>query len=332
MQRLPQLQQQLNNVHDLSGLDSLRQASHNAETKDEALMQAAQQFESIFMHMLIKSMRKAEDVLASDSPFNSNYTKFYRDMYDQQIASDMSSKGALGLADLIYKQLGGGDKNYLPASLMKENKLSDWLASKGVSENNNNSIEDTADVASVSATEAVSDDQASNQRQSWFDTPKEFLESLWPYAKQAAKAIGVAPYGLLAQAALETGWGKKVLASEQGGSSHNLFNIKADQRWSGDKVSVNSLEFEQGLPVQRRSDFRSYNSFADSFNDYANFVKQSGRYKDAVANASDTEAYFTELHKAGYATDPDYVQKIKNVITGEDMSQFIQQIGDSTGE
>ena len=102
-----------------------------------------------------------------------------------------------------------------------------------------------------------------------------------PYAERAARALGVDSSLILAQAALETGWGKKVIANTRG-SSHNLFNIKADKRWTGDKVATQTLEYHQGIPVKENAAFRSYSSFEDSFNDYVQFLNDNPRANSAL--------------------------------------------------
>ncbi len=121
------------------------------------------------------------------------------------------------------------------------------------------------------------------------------------------------PELLIAQAALETGWGRAIVHDGQGRSSHNLFGIKADSRWSGSRISVNSLEYEDGVAVRARAHFRSYDSFDQSFDDYAALVRASPRYRDALRQASDPRAYMHALQSAGYATDPLYAAKVLDI-------------------
>jgi len=140
------------------------------------------------------------------------------------------------------------------------------------------------------------------------------LEKLWPLAEQAADELGTTPQVLLAQAALETGWGRYVQQLPNGGSSHNLFNIKADQRWSGPKVTVSTLEYADGIAKRQKAAFRSYASYADSFRDYVDFIKSNPRYQEAIDNAGDSYQFAHKLHKAGYATDPSYADKWLNIL------------------
>ncbi len=134
-----------------------------------------------------------------------------------------------------------------------------------------------------------------------------------PHAERAAREIGVDPDALLAQAALETGWGRSVPCNGQGECSFNLFGIKAGGQWSGATVKVPTLEFESGIPVRKFESFRAYASPADSFRDYAALIGGSSRYANARGAGDDVEAFATALQQGGYATDPNYAQKISAV-------------------
>jgi flagellar protein FlgJ len=158
-----------------------------------------------------------------------------------------------------------------------------------------------------------------------FNSPAEFVQQLWPMAKQAADRIGVSPEVILSQAALETGWGKHVIKQANGESSHNLFNIKADSRWTGEKASVSTLEYRHGVAAKEQANFRSYDSYQQSFDDYVDFLQTQPRYQNALDNASDPEKFVEELHKSGYATDPDYADKIKRIMNGATLAQISQQ-------
>jgi flagellar protein FlgJ len=131
-----------------------------------------------------------------------------------------------------------------------------------------------------------------------------------PYAEQAARELGVDPHALLAQAALETGWGKSVPCTATGDCSFNLFGIKAGSQWSGATVNVPTLEFEAGIPVKKVERFRSYDSAAASFSDYAKLIGNNPRYENARGSGSDIASFAAALQEGGYATDPDYARKI----------------------
>jgi flagellar protein FlgJ len=144
-------------------------------------------------------------------------------------------------------------------------------------------------------------------------TPEEFVDKLWPCAEAAGKELGIDPRHLLAQAALETGWGKSLPCDATGATSFNFFGIKAGQSWQGDSVSVRTLEFEGGVPVPRQAKFRSYESAEQGFRDYVEVLRNNPRYADALNTGHDAKAFATALQRAGYATDPAYAQKIQSI-------------------
>jgi peptidoglycan hydrolase FlgJ len=257
----------INFFADFQGLASLKNdAKDKAPT---ALKEAARQFESLFTQMLLKSMRDANKSFGEDSLFGSDQGDMYQDMFDDQIAMQLSKGKGLGLADMLVRQLQGGVQS--------------------------------AEKTSAPATSAPAADSHA------LTTSKEdFLRELRPHAEQAARELGVDPNALLAQAALETGWGRSV-------PSNNLFGIKAGSDWSGATVSVATLEFEEGIPVRKVERFRAYDSPADSFRDYAALIRDSSRYASARGAGQNVEAFATALQQGGYATDPHYAQKIATV-------------------
>ncbi|MDK1285589.1 flagellar assembly peptidoglycan hydrolase FlgJ [Pseudoalteromonas umbrosa] len=315
---------------DLNNLNSLRQdalkSAGDGDASKQALKKAAEQFESIFTQMLLSSMRKANEAFEDkDSPFNSSSVKFYRDMHDQQMALELSGKGSLGLADLIVQQLSPQKDGYMPSSVIRTGAeiQSDKIAGgQAPHKNTPDSTELTTSAPSEIAQQQQTDPQA-------FESPEEFINTLWGYAKSAAEKIGLNPAVMVAQAALETGWGKHVISKPDGNSSFNLFNIKADSRWTGDSASKMTLEFEQGLPVKKQANFRAYESLKDSFSDYVNFLQSNPRYEDALKKVAKPSDYLDALQQAGYATDPNYANKIKNVLGGSHfqsaLSSFIRQ-------
>jgi len=145
-----------------------------------------------------------------------------------------------------------------------------------------------------------------------FDTPQQFISTLLPAARQVASELGVEPQLLLAQAALETGWGKHMI-SEQGKPSYNLFGIKADAHWHGDVTGIATSEYRDGIKVNQQAQFRSYASYNESFRDYLQFLQTNGRYQQAIANPDNPRVFAKELQTAGYATDPDYAVKILRI-------------------
>jgi flagellar protein FlgJ len=342
---------QSRNFLELNGLNAIREQSRgtDSEGKKEALQEAAQQFEAIFMKMLLKSMRKAQDVLESDSPFNSESTKFYRDMHDQQMAVELSSNGTLGLSDLIVRQLGGDDNNFTPRSVLRSDGNIDQIRKEAkqaklqIETNNENDLhpfgllpsshntanfqsnDNTPPVHAIKIPFTVDDvNQAQtsvNFSSPSFAEPKDFVTALIEPAKSVEEKIGVPFQVIIAQAALETGWGQKIIKDKNGSSSNNLFNIKADNRWAGESIKKESLEFEQGAMVKKSSPFRAYQSLTESVNDYVSFLTDNDRYQEALQNPSNVEHFVHSLQKAGYATDPQYANKI--MATLRTVSQLI---------
>ncbi len=288
--------QQPQSYTDFQSLTRLRsQARDDAEG---ALRTVAEQFESLFLGMMVKSMR---DASIGDQLFDSNAQNTYLEMYDKELSMSLSSQGGIGLADTIVRQL----------SQHASDSSSSAEAAKAVSPVNLDSLTIQRLTPTASAPPLAAETRRVVEN---FETPQQFVAGLWPLAQQAADKLGVAPKVLLSQAALETGWGKRIIENGEGESSYNLFNIKADHRWSGPRVTVSTLEYEGGIPVQQRATFRSYGSYAESFRDYADFVLNSPRYGEAVAKAADAEGYIDALHQGGYATDPEYANKIKAIM------------------
>ena len=287
-------------IHDIGSLDRLRQQAVNGEegSEKEALTAAAKQFEAIFTSMLFKSMRDANSSFKSDM-LNSQNEQFYRQMQDDQMASELSANGSLGLADMIVAQLSAGQSSDVTEDKVRSEGFDTSLQRPQFS---GRSDERTSEIQSASAAkQPVS-----------FDSPESFVASMKPYAEKAASALGVDSSLLLAQAALETGWGSKMVKNSLG-NSNNLFNIKADRSWKGDKVATQTLEFHGKTAVKESASFRSYSSFEDSFNDYVKFLNENPRYETALQHQGNSENFIKGIHQAGYATDPNYADKVLRV-------------------
>ena len=255
-----------------------------------ALEEAAKQFEAMFLELMLKQMRQASP---GDPIFASERTAFYREMYDHQLALHLSRQGSVGIADMIVRQLGDGEAARPPA--VSQPGLSRRAIPAGSTRK--------------AAPKPAAPPPAPPPR---FDTPQQFIATLRPQAKEAAAALGVDPDLLLAQAALETGWGKRIIRHPDGRSSHNLFNIKAGRRWQGDRVLVGTLEYVDGVAVKKRAAFRAYDDYRHSFADYVSLLRQP-RYREALRHAGEPEKYLRALQQAGYATDPDYADKILRI-------------------
>ena len=304
---------------DSKGLAELRRSARADKNDQETLRQVAGQFESLFVNMMLKSMRQAS---LAEGIFDSSQSDMYQDMSDQQLAVDLSAKGGLGLQDMIIRQLGGHVESKLDKGEM--------VNSAPVRPAYSPDVYQTAILNKVSQTAPkeveVTQINTESKTKLSLDTPESFVQQLWSMAKQAADKIGVKAEVLLSQAALETGWGKHVINKSDGQSSHNLFNIKADSRWQGDLVTKGTVEYRDGIAVKEQAQFRSYDSYQDSFDDYVNFMQTQPRYRQALEQAQNPEAFIEGLHKAGYATDPNYADKIKQIMNSDTLAQISQEL------
>jgi len=281
------------------GLDEISKLGRD---RDPAALQAvARQFEAMFLQQMLKSMRAASDVFADDNFMNSNDSRFYRDMYDQQLALTMSAGKGVGIADSFYRQM----LDAYSQSVDQPNEQPDAQSKKQPVVDQLSAVQDRMAPAASSATATARASTSLDQ----VNSPAEFAASIRPYAYWAASVLKVDPQAIMAQAALETGWGKHVLRDEQGENSFNLFNIKAGKQWSGERLSVNTTEYTDGQAYQEEADFRRYPSLFSAFQDYVQLLQQP-RYKEALAAGDDAAAFAHELQRAGYATDPEYANKI----------------------
>ena len=298
---------------DISGLNDLK-VEARANQKN-ALKEVAKQFESLFMNMMLKSMR---DASMGDPIFDSDQSMVYRDMFDRQLALSMSKGQGMGLAEVLERQLsqqipGLTDKqaNGTAEGTTKVGYQPDRMFPQDMS-NRVNRQPIQSGYASLPVNVVDKIDLTTD-----INSPQEkFIRELWPMAEAAADELDTLPEVLIAQAALETGWGKHI-SKDSTGSSNNLFNIKAGSNWDGKTIEKTTIEFHNGVPVKEVAKFRAYDSYEDSFKDYVDFLKSSDRYNKALGQAADPEKFIRGLHRAGYATDPAYADKILNIINRE---------------
>ena len=309
---------------DFQGFASLRAQAR--ESENGTLEQVARQFESIFTRMMLKSMREASQ---GEGIFDSSQSLFFRDLYDQQLALTLSENGGIGLADVIQRQLGGAQENTEAPLTVKS--VADYRAQVAALAGRLGSIpvpREKTDSATQAASGVAAADAGSDPK-NW--NAEEFVQQLWPWAQEAAEQLGLTPVALLAQAALETGWGNHIMRQADGRSANNLFGIKADRRWDGDRVSTGTLEFEQGVAVRKKESFRAYESLRDSFQDYVDFLRSNPRYSQALENSDDVRTFFTELQQAGYATDPAYAEKVVSVLESPEMQRAVERFKPTSG-
>ena len=381
---------------DLNRLNKLKVGDRES---DGNMRKVAQEFESLFLNEMLKSMRSANEVLGKDNPLNTPAAKQYQEMYDQQLSVTLSRQGGgIGLADVLMRQMSknkaavpgeaaattaltaevkapatttvdspfvrssgqrplwasrvattpaaaaDGHKNDMAMlnqrRLALPSKLTDRLLAGIVpSADPARTALNTATVPgrtspgldavlkgsrqpmlSASGAQgrmqiygrAVAQPPLAPAKQA-FESPDAFVATMLPMAQQAADRIGVDPLYLVAQAGLETGWGKSVMRQQDGSSSHNLFGIKATGSWQGAQARAITSEFKGGQMVKETADFRSYDSYQDSFHDLVTLLQSNNRYKDVLNAADKPEQFVRELQKAGYATDPEYASKISQI-------------------
>ena len=394
--------------NDFQGLNSLKLDAKRNDKNPETLEAVAKQFESLFLNMLMKNMRKANETFAKDSYFNSDQTKFYQDMLDQQLSLTLSEGKGFGLSEVMIRQLspkssadslapldslssvdrsfkneGSVDGTDLQRRIFDQAleqsaraaveamAIKEGAKKEGAKDGTGSDLEQSNSPATMESSPAAlpelkpgdfvdvfksvearlaqrvgaansaiavakSDESQSRSNEAVrlsgeavggandgvelperFESPEQFVQSLFPLAQQVASEIGIDPSVLVAQAALETGWGKYMPTNTDGSSSFNLFGIKADSRWDGESSVVNTLEFKNGVAAREKAAFRAYGSYQESLQDYVSFVSGNPRYQPALEKVSDGPAYLEQLQLAGYATDPEYAQKIAGILTGD---------------
>ncbi len=242
-------------------LDKLR--AQAKQTPDKALKAVAQQFESVFMNMMLKSMR---DATPQDGVLDSEQTKMFTGMLDQQLVQSMSSRG-VGLADVIARQLS---KSVSPgAAAASPSKLSTKLP-RGL-------------VGGTASTSAPQKTVASALPSAYTENFQQgFVQRMTPYALQASQETGVPAPLMMGQAALESGWGRREIRLPDGSNSYNLFGIKANGNWNGKVAEVTTTEYQNGIPHKQVAKFRAYGSYAEAFSDYANMLSNNPRYAPVV--------------------------------------------------
>lgn len=268
---------------DANALTALRQQAR--EAPDKALSKAAGQFEALFLQMVLKQMRES---LPKDGLLDSDSMRTYTSMFDQQVAQQLSGRG-IGLKEAIERQLGKRLAADAPKAAASAAPRTTPLPA-------HDAPRPRSDVVSTIAPKVQA-----------------FVDSIRPHAEAAAKALGVPAQYLIAQAGLETGWGRSQPKDASGAVSHNLFGVKAGSRWSGATVAATTTEFVQGAALKTVEKFRAYGSYTAAFRDFAKLLS-GGRYADALANAADPAAYAKSLQRAGYATDPAYADKLTRAI------------------
>lgn len=255
---------------DINGLESLRKDSKSPQS----LGKVAQQVEAMFLQMMLKSMRDAN---LGEGIFDSEEGKMYQDMFDKQVALDMSQHSQVGIGDLLMRQL----------------------------------TQKSAAASTPSTAVAPAQTHATTA------DPAQFVTQVLPAVTQAAKKLGVSPQAMLAQAVLESGWGQRMPKTADGRSSFNLFGIKAGANWTGARAVADTVEFNGTVAKRQTAVFRAYDSLQDGINDYSKLLAASPRYAGALASGTDPQAFVQAMGSSGYATDPEYVNKLKRILVSD---------------
>lgn len=301
------------------------------------LKAAAQQFEALFLQMVLKSMR---DATPQDGPFDSDATRMYTSLADQQLAQRLSSTGQVGFARLIEQQLGRfmpgpdgtiplpeaqtqtllrtgpGTTRPIPASLQNLPASNFTPAGTPVPGSSGVAASQVQAANAAGLTGISGQGGGNNDKQA-----REFVNRVWPHAVEAAQSTGIPPHFLVAHAALETGWGRSEPRLPNGQPSHNLFGIKAGKSWNGAAVETGTTEYINGQPQSVQDKFRAYASYADAFRDYASLLARP-RFAGVLGQQNGTE-FARGLQQAGYATDPMYAEKLSRIINGATLRQAL---------
>jgi len=284
----------------------------------------AEQFESLFLAEMLKSMRKAGEAFSEGNYLNSNESKTYRDMFDQQVSLSMANGAGTGLAEALVRQLSrqipgmdsSGEKMAAHKSTLADYDRSLPAISKELPEQLSQvkALSEAAPSLAEPKADGSPAQSVGNALPATFESAEQFVGKLMPVAEKVAKESGIDPKLMIAQAALETGWGRHMIEGDGNEPSYNLFGIKADSRWSGDAVTITTTEFRGGVPMKERADFRAYDDYEASFRDYVDFLQSNPRYKDVLSSADQPEVFADKLQEAGYATDPEYGSKIRSIM------------------
>jgi flagellar protein FlgJ len=283
---------------------------------------AAQQFEALFLNMMLKSMR---DATPKEGLFEDSNTELYTGMLDAQLAQRMSKGRGIGLADMMLRQMriqgvipaenaasldkapaGMTERQILPPAVTRPARVSQPVSGQLLPE---------APVSSMPL-------QATSDKEGFADAV-DFVNTLWPHAAEAAQTLGIPAHFLLGHAALESGWGRREIRDAQGNNSYNLFGIKAGKGWNGAVMQAQTTEYINGAAQKKTELFRAYASYAESINDYAALLKNSPRYAPLFAQPLDAAGFARGLQQAGYATDPVYADKLARVINGGVLRQAL---------
>jgi flagellar protein FlgJ len=297
-------------TNSLNGLKNSAKAGTPA-----AMKEAATQFEAMFINMMMKSMR---DATPQEGMLDNQQTKTFTTMLDQQTSQNLAKRG-VGLADVLVRQLSANQMGQQALAIGADGMGGDAAAGAGrLTPSLNNAAAmygNGAALGSGAAAASKAPPLPATTESGRVQAPhvRAFQEKLHEHAHAAEQTTGVPAKFMLGQAALETGWGKRMIKNADGSNSNNLFGIKAGASWKGKVATAVTTEYVNGKPQTKVEKFRAYDSPADSFRDYANMIAKNPRY-EKVIGSSDAATFAHGLQRAGYATDPNYAAKLTRLI------------------
>lgn len=299
---------------DTNSLNGLRQSAKDGSPA--AMKEAATQFEAMFINMMMKSMR---DATPQEGLMDNQQTKTFTTMLDQQTSQNLAKRG-VGLADVLVRQLSSQQMGQQALAIGADGMSAS--AAAGATAPGMKGLPTAMNAAAMyqnsAGTQAASKAPplAATTESGRVQAPhvRAFQEKMHEHAHAAEQTTGVPAKFMLGQAALETGWGKRMIKNADGTSSNNLFGIKAGPGWKGKVATAVTTEYVNGKPQTRVEKFRAYDTPADSFRDYARLIANNPRYEKVVASGGDAESFAKGLQRAGYATDPNYAAKLTRLI------------------
>jgi flagellar protein FlgJ len=320
-------------AYDAQNLEQLK--AQAKREPDKAVGAAAKQFESLFVGMMLKSMREATP---QDGMFDNEQSRLYTSMLDQQLAQHVASRG-IGLAAALTRQLSSsaaaGTAPNPDALIMQLGPLPS-LSTSTLAPQTAKIVVDQLPASDPPAEDEHTDDAMTPHMLAAPAVPstpatgplpleqtREFVNRVWTHAVDAARAIGIPPRFMVGQAALESGWGKHEIRAADGTSSHNVFGIKAGRTWKGPVVEKTTTEYVNGVAQKVTAKFRAYSSYSEAFQDYAKLLRGNPRYASVLGQAQDAKGFAHSLQKSGYATDPAYADKLTRIINGSTLRQSL---------
>lgn len=296
-----------------SDINALRRVRGNDA---EALEQAAAQFESMFIDIWLRSMREANKAFGEGNYLSSSTVEMHQEMLDHQWALHVAQAGGVGLKDVLVRQLAGQVEQPseatppAPVGAISRSRSRPHAPERTVEGQAGHAESRSGDRSYSGVGAGAVEARPQGFKRALFDSAQSFVERLEPVVRRIAAASGLNPIAMLAQAALETGWGAKVPHDGDGRPSYNLFGVKA-HGWDGPSVDVTTLEHQFGRFVRKVDRFRAYEDAASALEDYVSFLTNNPRYARALEVAQDPAAFADALQEAGYATDPGYADKLK---------------------